>query len=124
MHNVSQHLRVLKERRLVASRKEAQTVYYRVTNLKFIQGCALIRQALIEQHRAQGQSLLAAELLDGRPATCRCPCRSSEAGVLPARSRQGSSEPGTNLGTTTRSGCARPACKQNTSTNRVGEGEA
>jgi DNA-binding transcriptional ArsR family regulator len=27
VHNVSQHLRVLKERRLVASRKEAQTVY-------------------------------------------------------------------------------------------------
>src|SRR5665647_735537 len=28
VHNVSQHLRVLKERRLVASRKEGQTVYY------------------------------------------------------------------------------------------------
>jgi ArsR family transcriptional regulator, virulence genes transcriptional regulator len=64
VHNVSQHLRVLKERRLVASRKEGQTVYYRVTNQKFIQACALIRQALVEEHLAQGESLHAAELLD------------------------------------------------------------
>jgi len=64
VHNVSQHLRVLKERGLVTSRKEAQTVYYRVTNQKFIQACALIRQALVEQHLAQGESLHAAELLE------------------------------------------------------------
>jgi len=64
VHNVSQHLRVLKERRLVESRKEGQTVYYRVTNMKFIQACALIREALVEQHLAQGESLQAAELLD------------------------------------------------------------
>jgi len=64
VHNVSQHLRQLKEQRLVRSRKEAQTVYYSITNPKFIQGCTLIRQALIEQHQEQGQSLLAAELLD------------------------------------------------------------
>jgi ArsR family transcriptional regulator len=63
VHNVSQHLRVLKERRLVASRKEAQTVYYRVTNQKFIQACALIRQALVEQYLEQGESLQAADLL-------------------------------------------------------------
>jgi DNA-binding transcriptional ArsR family regulator len=67
----SQHLRVLKERRLVASRKEGQTVYYRITNMKFIQACALIREALVEQHLAQGESLQAAELLDAarQPAT-------------------------------------------------------
>jgi ArsR family transcriptional regulator, virulence genes transcriptional regulator len=64
VHNVSQHLRVLKERRLVVSRKQGQTVYYRVTNMKFIEACALIRQALVEQHLAQGESLQAAELLD------------------------------------------------------------
>ena len=63
VHNVSQHLRLLKERGLVASRKEAQTVYYSITNFKFIQACTLIRQALIEQHQAQGQSLLAADHL-------------------------------------------------------------
>ncbi len=68
VHNVSQHLRVLKERRLVASRKAAQTVYYHVTNQKFLQACALIRQALVEQHQAQGESLQAAERLDAAPS--------------------------------------------------------
>ena len=67
VHTVSQHLRVLKERRLVASRKEGQTVYYRVTNQKFIQACALIHEALVEQHLAQGESLQAAEFFDAAP---------------------------------------------------------
>jgi DNA-binding transcriptional ArsR family regulator len=69
VHNVSQHLRVLKERRLVASRKEGQTVYYRVTNQKFMEACALMRQALIEQHLEQGETLQAAELHDARLRT-------------------------------------------------------
>ncbi len=64
VHLVSQHLRMLKERGLVRSRKEAQTVYYSITNPKFIQACTLIRQALVEQHQAHGVTLLASELLD------------------------------------------------------------
>jgi ArsR family transcriptional regulator, virulence genes transcriptional regulator len=64
VHNVSQHLRVLKEQRLVASRKDGHTVYYHVTNMKFIEACSLMRQALVEQHVAQGESLQAAELLE------------------------------------------------------------
>jgi DNA-binding transcriptional ArsR family regulator len=63
MQNVSQHLRLLKERKLVRSRKEGQTVYYSITNPKFIEACNLIRQALIEQHQAEGRFFLAAELL-------------------------------------------------------------
>ena len=63
VHLMSQHLRLLKERQLVRSRKEDQTVYCSITNAKFIQGCTLIRQALIEQHQARGGSLMAAELL-------------------------------------------------------------
>jgi DNA-binding transcriptional ArsR family regulator len=64
VHNVSQHLRVLKERQIVRSRKEAQTVYYSITNFKFIEACMLMRQALVEEHQSHGESLLAAELLD------------------------------------------------------------
>jgi len=64
VHNASQHLRVLQERRLVQSRKQGQTVFYSITNPKFIQACRLIRQALIEQHQAAGESLLAADFLD------------------------------------------------------------
>jgi DNA-binding transcriptional ArsR family regulator len=69
VHNVSQHLRVLKEQRLVASRKDGHTVYYRITNQKFMEACALMRQALIEQHQEQGASLQAAELFDAQSRT-------------------------------------------------------
>jgi DNA-binding transcriptional ArsR family regulator len=64
VHNVSQHLRILRQRLLVRTRKEGQTVYYSVTNPKFVQACALIREALIEEHRAAGQSLRAAAGLE------------------------------------------------------------
>jgi DNA-binding transcriptional ArsR family regulator len=71
VHNVSQHLRILRERLLVRGRKEGQTVYYSVTNPKFVQACALIREALIEEHSAAGQSLRAAAGLGstGQPDT-------------------------------------------------------
>jgi ArsR family transcriptional regulator, virulence genes transcriptional regulator len=64
VHNVSQHLRVLKEHKVVRSRKEGQTVFYAITNQKFVEACTLIRQAIIEQHQAEGEFLLAAGLLD------------------------------------------------------------
>jgi DNA-binding transcriptional ArsR family regulator len=64
VHNVSQHLRVLRDQMLVRPRKDGQTVYYSMTNPKFIQGCTLIRQALIEQHRELGESLLAPGVLE------------------------------------------------------------
>ena len=65
VHNVSQHLRILRQALLVRPRKEGQTVYYSITNPKFIDACGLIRQALVDEHRAEGQSLQsAAGLLD------------------------------------------------------------
>ncbi len=64
VHNVSQHLRILRQRLLVRGRKEGQTVFYSITNPKFIRACGLIRQALLEEHRAEGQSLRAAGLAD------------------------------------------------------------
>ena len=69
VHNVSQHLRILRQRLLVRPRKEGQTVYYSVTNPKFVQACSLIREALLEEHRAEGESLQAAGLLDSTSAT-------------------------------------------------------
>jgi ArsR family transcriptional regulator len=64
VHNVSQHLRVLRQHLLVRSRKEGQTVYYSVTNDKLVQACGLIREALLEEHHAEGQSLRAAGLAE------------------------------------------------------------
>jgi DNA-binding transcriptional ArsR family regulator len=64
VHNVSQHLRVLRQALLVRSRKEGQTVYYSIANPKFMDACSLMRQGLIEQHQAEGESLQwAAEFL-------------------------------------------------------------
>ncbi len=60
VHNVSQHLRVLREHLLIQSRKEGQSVYYSASNPKFIEGCMLIREALVEEHQAQGESLAVA----------------------------------------------------------------
>ena len=64
VHLVSQHLRVLKGQMLVEPRREAQTIYYSLANPKFVQACRLMCQALIEQHQAAGQTLLAADLLE------------------------------------------------------------
>jgi ArsR family transcriptional regulator, virulence genes transcriptional regulator len=64
VHNVSQHLRILRQAFLVKPRKEGQTVYYSIANPKFMDACSLMRQGLIEQHQAEGESLQwAAEFL-------------------------------------------------------------
>jgi ArsR family transcriptional regulator, virulence genes transcriptional regulator len=60
VHNVSQHLRILRQALLVKARKEGQTVYYSVANPKFMEACALMREALVEEHQAAGSALHAA----------------------------------------------------------------
>jgi ArsR family transcriptional regulator, virulence genes transcriptional regulator len=60
VHNVSQHLRILRQALLVKPRKEGQTVYYSIANPKFMQACTLMRQALLEEHQAAGTALHAA----------------------------------------------------------------
>jgi ArsR family transcriptional regulator, virulence genes transcriptional regulator len=69
VHNVSQHLRVLRQALLVRPRKDGQTVYYSIANPKFMHACTLMRQGLIEEHQAEGQSLQrAAGFLDSQEA--------------------------------------------------------
>ena len=53
MQNVSQHLRVMRDRGAVRSEKRGQHVYYSVANIKFLYGIKMIRDALLEemQHR-------------------------------------------------------------------------
>jgi len=60
VHNVSQHLRILRQALLVKPRKEGQTVYYSIANPKFMEACTLMRQALLEEHQAEGTALHAA----------------------------------------------------------------
>lgn len=47
--NVSQHLALLRQRRVVATRKEGTSIYYKVSNPKIIRACELMRQVLLEQ---------------------------------------------------------------------------
>lgn len=54
--NVSQHLAVLRQRRVVAARRDGTSTYYRVANPKIIQACELMKQVLLEQLR-EGEEL-------------------------------------------------------------------
>ncbi len=47
--NVSQHLAVLRDRGLVATRRDGQFVFYRVASDKIIQALDLLREVMTEQ---------------------------------------------------------------------------
>jgi len=49
MGNLSQHLSMMKQRRVLLSRKEGNIVYYRLANLKMLKAFDLIREILLEQ---------------------------------------------------------------------------
>jgi len=58
--NLSQHLNMMKQRRVLASRKEGNNVYYRLANPKMLRAFDLIRQTLLEQ--MQRESVLVRHL--------------------------------------------------------------
>ncbi len=49
--NLSQHLSMMKERRILLSRKEGNMVYYRITNPKLIPCFDMMREMLFDQIR-------------------------------------------------------------------------
>ena len=53
--NVSQHLRVLRARNVVQTRKEGQTVYYRLTDPRMPKVCSEIRSILLEGMKKRGE---------------------------------------------------------------------
>lgn len=48
--NVSQHLAVMRHRGILATRRDGANIYYRVTNLKIIDACMLMKEVLLDQH--------------------------------------------------------------------------
>lgn len=48
--NLSQHLHVLRENKIVATIKKGKQIFYRVTNPKILQACDLIREVLFERN--------------------------------------------------------------------------
>ena len=49
--NLSQHLAMMRERRILLSRKEGNLVYYRIANPKLLQAFDMLRDMLFEQIR-------------------------------------------------------------------------
>jgi len=49
--NLSQHLQVLRENKIVSHTKLGKQIYYHVTHSNFIKACDLIREILLEQHQ-------------------------------------------------------------------------
>jgi DNA-binding transcriptional ArsR family regulator len=47
--NVSQHLAILRQRKVVTSRRDGVNIYYRINNPKIIEACALMKSVLMEQ---------------------------------------------------------------------------
>ena len=49
--NVSQHLRIMRDKGAVKTRKQGQTVFYMISNQKFVKGLTLIREGINEQYK-------------------------------------------------------------------------
>lgn len=47
--NISQHMALLKRLGVVSSRKEGKNVYYKISDLRIIKACNLMREVLISQ---------------------------------------------------------------------------
>jgi len=51
---ISQHLRLLRDKNVVTSRKEGQTVYYSLRDPRMIDACNTIRAVLLDGIKEQG----------------------------------------------------------------------
>lgn len=49
LSNISQHLRVMRDRGAVRTRRDGRNIYYRIANQKFVEGAALVREGLLEE---------------------------------------------------------------------------
>ncbi len=47
--NVSQHLAVMRQKGILTTRREGNNIYYKISNPKVSQACALMREVLLEQ---------------------------------------------------------------------------
>jgi ArsR family transcriptional regulator, virulence genes transcriptional regulator len=58
--NVSQHLAVMRHKGIVMTRREGVNIFYRVSNPKVIEACALMKEVLFEQHVAKRKAITGA----------------------------------------------------------------
>ena len=64
--NLSQHLNMMKQRRVLVSRKDGNVVYYRLANPKMLKAFDLIRELLLEEMRHQSVLVRHAERARGQ----------------------------------------------------------
>ncbi len=57
--NLSQHLALMRERKILIARKVGNVVYYRLANIRFLEAFDILREILVEQIR-QDASLVEA----------------------------------------------------------------
>ena len=55
--NVSQHLAVMRHKGILTTRRDGVNIYYRVSNPKVIEACALMKEVLFEQHAAKKKAV-------------------------------------------------------------------
>lgn len=55
MSNASQHLRAMRDKGIVGTTRNGQHVFYEIVDSRFLQGVSLIRKAMLEMARRQGE---------------------------------------------------------------------
>ena len=53
--NLSQHLSILRQRRIVSARRVGLNIYYQISNPKMIKACDILREVLFEQLKESKQ---------------------------------------------------------------------
>lgn len=52
--NLSQHLSILRQRRILSTRRSGLNIYYKIANPKMIKACDILRDVLLEQLQESG----------------------------------------------------------------------
>lgn len=52
---VSQHLRIMRDKNLVETRKNGNTVFYRIKHKRILEGCRIIREVILEELEQSGK---------------------------------------------------------------------
>jgi len=53
--NISQHLKVMRYKGMLATRRDGVSVYYRVANIKVIEACIFMKEALFENEMHEAE---------------------------------------------------------------------
>jgi tRNA 2-thiouridine synthesizing protein A len=104
LQNASQHLRLMKDKGILTSRREGHTIYYRIAGHELMEGCRLLRQVLqpmsseVQNHNPRAHdehncqedlpmtdidlaTVEAAKVVDARGSACPGPLLEAKKGI-------------------------------------------